>query len=67
MQWEGAKMSKNGPEGQESARGRQMETTASDRAKSRRLTAQADEWIEDALEDDEVREALKPHHEGTGA
>ena len=60
-------MSKNGPEGQESATRRQTETAAPNRAKSRPLTTQADEWIKESLEDDEVREALKPHHGARGA
>jgi hypothetical protein len=56
-------MSKNGPETLERATGREAEVAAPDRAKNRTRTTQADQWVKDALDDDEVREALEPHHE----
>jgi hypothetical protein len=54
-------MSKNGPGGKGSATARETETAALDTPKKRTPTSQADR--EDALEGDEVREALKSRQE----
>ena len=52
-------MSKNNPGRQESETPRQTKTAALDSPKNRIPKSQADLRVEDALEDDEVREALK--------
>ncbi len=47
---------------QESTTTRQAQEAPSDRSDGRNRIKQQDRWMQDALEDDEVREALKLAH-----
>jgi hypothetical protein len=60
-------MSRNSPERKESVTKREAKARAVDRATGHTRTKQADRSVKDALEDDEVREVLKLHHQARGA